>query len=549
MSEKLTGGEAVLRSVLRHGVDTIFGLPGVQTYPLFDALARHGNAIRTLGVRHEQTAAYMAMGYAKVTGRPGVYSVVPGPGVLNTGAALITGMAVNAPMLLLTGQVPAPFLGRGRGHLHELPDQAGTLASFIKWAGRVPRAAEAPAVVDEAFARMLGGRPGPVSVEMCWDTMAQSESVALPPVAAAAPPPPPDPATLYAAVDVIRAAQRPMIMVGNGAQHASAEVLALAEALGAPVTAFRGGRGVVDEAHALGVSSVAAYELWPETDLLIGIGSRCEMQAMRWSGMTDAGASLGGGRKLIRIDIDAEEMLRLRPDVGIVADAASGASALAAACAAGAADMPARLAAIAAAKEVARAKVAVLTPHVDYLAAIRAALPPEGIFVKDICQTGFASYLSFPVHRPRTYVTSGYQGTLGFAFPTALGAKVGRPDQPVVCVTGDGGFMFAAQELSTAAQHGIAVVTVVFNNRAYGNVRRDQANQFDGRVIASDLPPIDYMKMAQSLGVEAAQTDTPAGLGALLTKAIAADTPYLIEVTLDLADEVSPWPLIVPGRG
>ena len=321
MSEKLTGGEAVLRSVLRHGVDTIFGLPGVQTYPLFDALARHGNAIRTLGVRHEQTAAYMAMGYAKVTGRPGVYSVVPGPGVLNTGAALITGMAVNAPMLLLTGQVPAPFLGRGRGHLHELPDQAGTLASFIKWAGRVPRAAEAPAVVDEAFARMLGGRPGPVSVEMCWDTMAQSESVALPPVAAAAPPPPPDPAALDAAVDVIRAAQRPMIMVGNGAQHASAEVLALAEALGAPVTAFRGGRGVVDEAHALGVSSVAAYELWPETDLLIGIGSRCEMQAMRWSGMTDAGASLGGGRKLIRIDIDAEEMLRLRPDVGIVADA------------------------------------------------------------------------------------------------------------------------------------------------------------------------------------------------------------------------------------
>ncbi|MEC7515290.1 MAG: thiamine pyrophosphate-binding protein, partial [Pseudomonadota bacterium] len=248
MGEKLTGGEAVLRSVLRHSVDTIFGLPGVQTYPLFDALARHGNAIRTLGVRHEQTAAYMAMGYAKVTGRPGVYSVVPGPGVLNTGAALITGMAVNAPMLLLTGQVPAPFLGRGRGHLHELPDQAGTLASFIKWAGRVPRAAEAPAVVDEAFARMLGGRPGPVSVEMCWDTMAQSESVALPPVAAAAPPPPPDPAALDAAVDVIRAAQRPMIMVGNGAQHASAEVLALAEALGAPVTAFRGGRGVVDEA-------------------------------------------------------------------------------------------------------------------------------------------------------------------------------------------------------------------------------------------------------------------------------------------------------------
>jgi len=308
-----------------------------------------------------------------------------------------------------------------------------------------------------------------------------------------------------------------MIMVGAGAQHAAPEVLALAEALGAPVTAFRGGRGVVSEDHALGAGSAAAWELWAETDVLIGIGSRCEMQSMRWTGMMQEHDRLAAPRKLIRIEIEPDELLRLKPDVGIVADA----------------------------KATARAKVEEVQPHVGYLDTIRAVLPRDGILVKDICQAGFASYFAWPVYQPRTYLTSGYQGNLGHALPTALGAKVGCPDKAVVTITGDGGFLFAAQELSTAAQHGIGMVTVVFRNQAYGNVRRDQQTVFEGRMIASDLPELDYVKLAEAQGVAGYRADSPATLQPLLEKAIADDALALIEVAVDPDSEVSPWPYII----
>lgn len=551
MTERMTGGEAIVRSVLRHGVDTIFGLPGVQTYPIFDALQRHSNQIRTIGVRHEQTAAYMAMGYAKATGKPGVFSVVPGPGVLNAGAALLTGATVNTPMLMLTGEVPAPFLGRGRGHLHELPDQAGLLRTFIKSAERVSRPAEAPAVVEAAWSKMLSGRPGPVSVEMCWDTLAQSEGVILRDPVAPPAPPAPDEAAIEAAAELLAGARRPMILVSAGAQHAGEEVLALADALGAPVTAFRGGRGVVSAEHPLAASTVAARDLWEDTDVLIGIGSRCELVAMRWTGMQAESAAdrLAAPRKLIRIEIEAEELLRLKPDVGIVADSAAGTRALTAALAGRVRRLADTEARIAAAEASAAARTAEVQPAMSYLKAIRDALPRDGILVKDICQAGFASYFGYPVYQPRTYITSGYQGNLGFAFPAALGAKVGCPDKPVVAMVGDGGFLMAATELSTAAQHRIGLVTVVFNNGAYGNVRRDQQTRFAGRTIASDLPPIDYLALAASLGVAAERVDSPEALAPVLKKALDKDAPALIEVTVDPGTEVDPWKYIVAGRG
>ncbi len=539
--ERVTGGEAIVRSVLAHGVDTVFALPGVQTYPIMDALQQAGDRVRVVGPRHEQTAGYMAVGYAKATGRPGVYSVVPGPGVLNSGAALCTATATNAPVLLLTGQMPAPFLGRGRGHLHELPDQVATLRSFIKWADRVARPADAPALVDTAFRHMLTGRPGPVALEMCWDTMAAPGPVDFSDPAPLPEPPAPDDTAIADAVKLIAAARRPMIMVGSGAQHAGDQVLALAQALGAPVTALRSGRGVVAEDHELGIGSAGAWELWGDTDLLIGIGSRCEMQSMRWTGMMDCFDRLAEGRKLIRIEIDPEEMLRLKPDVGIVADAAAGAAALADAVARTVRPDPDGPDRVREAEARAWDKISAVQPHVDYLAAIRQVLPRDGILVKDICQAGFASYFAWPVYGPRTYLTSGYQGNLGFALPTALGAKVGRPDRPVVVITGDGGFMFAAQELSTAAQHGINLVTLVFKNEAYGNIRRDQMTRFQGRTIACDLPPLDFLKLAEAQGVAGYRTDSPAGLKPVLEQALAANAPALIEITVDADTEVSPW--------
>jgi acetolactate synthase-1/2/3 large subunit len=545
MTRTVTGGEAIVDAILAHGVDTVFALPGVQTYPLMDALKNAETSIRVIGPRHEQTAAYMAMGYARATGRPGVFSVVPGPGVLNTGAALCTAVAVNAPLLLLTGQVPSPFLGRGRGHLHEIPDQRATLASFIKWAERVPNATAARRLIDEAFHRMNTGRPGPVALEMCWDTMAQQGPVSDGEDAWSTHENPPNPTAIAQAVALLKSANCPMIMVGSGAQHARSEVLLLAEMLDAPVTAFRGGRGIIPADHPLSVSSVEAYELWGDTDVLIGIGSRCEMQAMRWRGMMNASDRITAPRKLIRIDIEPEEMLRLKPDVGVVCDSAIGASVIRDALAAEGFAKSSNRKRITDARERAANLVNKIQPQVSYLDVIRKVLPRDGILVKDMCQTGYASYFAWPVYEPRTYITSGYQGNLGFAYPTSLGAKVGCPDKPVVAILGDGGFMFAASELSTAAQHAIGVVAIVFNNRSYGNVARDQITNFAGRTIASDLPGVDYVKLAEANGVKGYRVSSPAELEPLLERAIAEDVPTLIEVQVDLEEETNPWPLIL----
>src|SRR6476660_985668 len=173
----VTGGMAIVEALAANGVEVVFGLPGAQLYPLFDALQQKSDTIRAIGARHEQACGYMAFGYARSTGRPSVYAVVPGPGVLNTAAALCTAYGCCAPVLCITGQVPSAFLGRGRGHLHELPDQLATLRTLTKWSARIERPADAPEVINEAFRQMLSGRPGSVAVEMAWDTMASSAHV------------------------------------------------------------------------------------------------------------------------------------------------------------------------------------------------------------------------------------------------------------------------------------------------------------------------------------------------------------------------------------
>jgi acetolactate synthase-1/2/3 large subunit len=357
---EMTGAMAIVEQLIANGVDKVFGLPGAQIYSLFDALQQRADRVRTYGARHEQACGYMAFGYARSTGRPGVYAVVPGPGVLNTGAALCSAFGCNAPVLCITGQTPSAFIGKGRGHLHELPDQLGVLSRLTKWAARIDRVEDAPEIVNEAFRQMLSGRPGPVALEMAWDTMAAKAPVALQPRATIAPAPPPDPAAIEAAAALLADARRPMIMTGCGAQHASEAVRMLAEELDAPVAAFRGGRGVVGEDHPLGVSSYAAYRLWPETDAVIGIGTRLELPYMRWTGMMKLIDRPVAPPHVIRIDVDPTEMTRFVPHVGIVADADAGARALLAAVrgrrAGGSKDGAAARAAIAKTKAAARAE-------------------------------------------------------------------------------------------------------------------------------------------------------------------------------------------------
>jgi acetolactate synthase I/II/III large subunit len=549
----MTGGMAIVETLIANKVDRVFGLPGAQLYALFDALAQRSDVIATIGARHEQACGYMAFGYARSTGRPGVYAVVPGPGVLNTTAALATALGCNAPVLCITGEVPSTYLGRGRGHLHELPDQLATLRTLTKWAARIERAADAPEVLNEAFRQMQSGRPGPVAVEMAWDVMAATGFVEPRSGGSLSPASAPSPLEVEAAARLVVGAERPMIMTGSGAQHAAAAVRTLAEELDAPVAAFRGGRGVVAEDHPLGISSYGAYRLWADTDVLIGIGTRLEMPYMRWPEMRTIIDRPPAPPHLIRIDIDASEMRRLIPHAGIVADADDGTRALLAAVRrlrnhVRAGDSKAARRRIATAKREARAAIEVVQPQLSYLDVIRAALPRDGFFVGELSQVGFTSYFGYPVYQPRTYVSEGHQGTLGFGFPTALGVKVAHPDKPVVAVTGDGGFMFGVQELATALQYGIAVVILVFNNKSFGNVLRDQETGFGNRVIGAMLDNPDFVVLAKAFGLEAHHVTSPQALDALLAEALRSEKPVLIEIAVPPRSEVSPWDFIHPWR-
>jgi acetolactate synthase-1/2/3 large subunit len=542
-TRKAAVGDTIVETARANGMTTIFGVPGAQIYPLFDAL--YASGVELIVPRHEQAAAYMAMGYAKSTGRTGVFTVVPGPGVLNAGAALCTAMGTCAPVVCLTGQVPSSYLGRGRGHLHELADQQGTLKTFIKDALRVTGPEDAAATVTRAFRAARAGRPGPVAVETCWDTLAAPAAVSsLPAAGDAEPEPEPDADAIEAAAKLLLTARKPMIMCGAGAQHAAIDVLALAELLDAPVTAFRSGRGVVAEDHALGVGSVAARELWDEVDVLVGIGSRLEMPYMRWRDMLRF-EPRPATPKLIRIDIDASELRRFPADIGILGDSAVACRQLVARLQHRAKPNRGRRDEIAAAKRTAARLIERIQPQTAYLQAIRAVLPRNGILVPELSQVGFTTYTgAYPVLAPRTYISEGYQGTLGFGFPTALGVKVAHPSTPVVSVTGDGGFMFGLQELATAAQYGIALVTIVFNNRSYGNVLRDQQVQFGGRAIGARLDNPDFVRLAESFGVRAQRIATPAELQRTLEHELASAQPSLIEVAIEPGTETSPWPLI-----
>ena len=537
--EVKTGGEAIVDGLLAHGTDTVFGLPGAQIYGLFDAFAKA--KLTVIGARHEQACGYMAFGYARSTGRPGVFSVVPGPGILNAGAAMLTAFGCNEPVLCLTGQVPTAYLGKGRGHLHEMPDQLATLRSFVKWADRIDTPAEAPLKVSAAFREMMSGRRGPVALEMPWDVFTQSASVDAPLRLAPAEPPEPDREAFKLAASLIAGSKRPMIFVGPGAIEAAGEILELAELIDAPVVAFRSGRGIVSNAHELGLTMAAAYNLWPTTDLMIGIGTRMELPTtFRWPFRPN-------DLKSVRIDIDPVEMQRLIVDAPILADARAGTRELLAAVRkAGYAKSAGRRQTIRDASAKAQHDIQSVQPQMSYLTILREVLPEDAIVTDELSQVGFASWFGFPVYQPRTFITSGYQGTLGSGFPTALGAKVAHPDRAVVAITGDGGFMFAVQELATAVQYKIGVVVLVFDNNAYGNVRRDQLQAFDGRVVGSDLVNPDFVKLAESFGVHAARINSPEAFRPALEKALADGGPYLIAIDVVRDSEVSPWPFIHP---
>src|SRR5262245_4966492 len=407
----MSGGDAVVRSVLAHGISTIYCLPGVQSDHLFNAMFDAGDALSVVHTRHEQGAAYMALGAALATGKPAAYSVVPGPGFLNSSAALATAYSTGAPVLGLVGQIPSHGIGKGHGLLHEIPDQIGILRKLTKWAERAGTPQAAPDIVARAFKELRSGRPRPVGIEVPPDMLAARAEVELqPPLPLDGAVPLDEDATARAA-DLLAKAESPVIFVGGGALDAADEVRALAERLGAPVVSYRRGRGVLDDRHPLSQLLPGGHALWAKADVVLAVGTRLQLPLSAW-GIDDKLA-------LIKIDIDRDELDRIRaPRVGLVGDAAAVLARLAQHLARLPATRPDRVERSSALKERVGTDVSVLGPQLGFLRAIRDALPHGGRPPDPSAQVGYSARAAYEARKPRTFISSGYQGTLGLGVAT-----------------------------------------------------------------------------------------------------------------------------------
>ncbi|OYR25072.1 thiamine pyrophosphate-dependent enzyme [Brucella lupini] len=526
MMKTMTGGEAAVLSLHNLGVKTVFGLPGVQNDWLYNAFYDHREKFRIIHTRHEQGAAYMGLGHALASDSPTVFNVVPGPGLLNATAAMSTAYALNAKLMCLTGQINSHSIGKDWGELHEINDQLMILRSLTKWADRANSPSEVPALIGEAFRQMLSGRPRPVGLEIPMDVLAgkgpaNPQFDVLPSYD-----PPLDEDAVEEAAKLLGGSASPLIFVGGAAQGASDLVRQLAEALQAPVVGYRTGMGVVDARSYLSLHQPAARELWKKADVVLAIGSNMRVPARKWLKTHKP--------DIIRIDVDPTSHRKFfTPKCEITARAEVALPHLL--------EKLERHNTVRASREAELLEVkgawvkrsAVLEPQLSYLKIVREEIGEDGIFVDELTQVGFASRIVYPVYKPRSYISTGYQGTLGYGFPTALGVKVAKPDVPVVSVTGDGGFMFAVQELATAVQHKIPLIILLFNNNRFGNVQQMQINDYGGRVIATDLHNPDFCRMSESFGAQAIRTESPEGVRLALRRAIATtDVPTVIEVTV-----------------
>ena len=537
----LTGADILLAALRANGITSLFGLPGGQLDDMFDAICRAGGDFTAIRSRHEQGAAYMAYGAARSTGKPSAFLVVPGPGLMNTMGALSTAWATNTPVLSLSGQIPSDAIGSGRGYLHEIPDQLATVRTLLKHAERIDEPGDAPAMVNAAFQAMLTGRPGPVHLEMAPDVMARTRAGSTVQAARIPPAPAADETDIAAAAALLASARRPLIFVGGGATHAAGEVGKLMRMIEAPVTCFRGGRGIVDDRDYHAQVFPAGRQLWKHADVVLAIGTRMKFPQLYWG--------LDDNIKVIRIDIDGREFDRYAPAaVALQGDSKATLELLLRMLEDAVGTPPAsREEELTALKAELQSDIRRdVGPQMEYLDAIRDVLPDEGIFCDEVTQVGFVSWFGFPVHRLRGHVNCGFQGTLGYGFATALGVKVANPDVPVVSISGDGGFLYTANELAVAVEYGINLVAVVFNDNRYANVYRQQKEWYDGRFIASDLHNPDFVKLARSFGANSECVNGPRELRRALERGFAANGPTVIEA--HQPDSLpTPWPYILGG--
>jgi acetolactate synthase-1/2/3 large subunit len=521
----MTGGQALAKSLYREGVRVIFGLPGVQLYHLLDGLYDE-TGIRFITTRHEQATTYMADGYARAGGGIGTALVVPGPGLQNASAGMGTAYAASSPILVVSGQIERDLIGVDRGMLHEVNDQMDTIRPVTKWASRILKPEDVPATVHEAFNQLKTGRPRPVEIEIPPETLAEEADIEL--VEPANPIRPAASAEqIQAGAEILGHAKKLIILAGGGviSSQASEALQTLAEYLQAPVITTAEGKGALSDRHELCLGALRLRQdpladYIAQTDVVLAVGTRL------------ASPQILSGQTVVQIDVDEAEIGRNYSNtVGLVGDAKRTLEALHTTLSATASARPSRKDEVEALRRERRENPhANLEPLAGFLKAIRNAVPDDGVVISGMTQVGYYSRPYYPVYQPRTFLTSSYFGNLGYAYPTALGAKVARPDAAVVAISGDGGFMFNSQELATAVSHKINAVVIVFNDNAFGNVMRDQRDRFQGRIYGPELHNPDFMKLAEAYGARGVRALNAEELEAKLKEALAIDAPTLLEV-------------------
>ena len=537
---RMTGGEAVVHSLTAHGVDTVFGIPGTHNLAIYDAL-RHSGGIRHILARHEQGAAFMADGYARASGKVGVCICTTGPAALNTLASLGTAYSDSSPVLCIASQIPAAGIGLDKGFLHECHDQLGSFAPVTKWRARADTVEAIPETMREAFAQMLNGRPRPTAVEIPCDTLDESDEVTAP-AAATAQRLVPASEQIEQAARLLRAAQRPVIWAGGGATSsgASAELVQLAERLQAPIFTTVLGKGILPEDHPLAAGNALLYPdaqaFLAECDLMLAVGTRfTEEETDRWA--------LRLPDRLIHIDIDEEEIDRnYRSTVAVVGDARVALQRIDARLQDVRRQPGGRAAEIVDLRQQVWRSCQRRAPEgIELVHTLRTALPRETIIVSDLTVAAYWCRRLIDVYEPNTFIYPWGFCTLGFGLPAAIGAKIARPERPVVVLCGDGGFMFNCQELAVAVQYDLPLVVLVFNDSAYGVLRPQQEVRY-GAAHEVDVVNPDFMSLAGAFGVDGRRVDSIEQLGPEVSRAIEADRTTLIELRGTL-----PWPMMDPS--
>ncbi len=488
-----------------------------------------------IATRHEQAATYMAYGYARASGKPGVALVVPGVGVYNAAAGLATAYARSCPVLLIAGQIPRGQIGKNLGGVHEVEDQIDILQPITKWRHQALTPTEIPPAVSEAFRQMRTGRPRPTYIECPPDALVERDEVELRDPASVSPIVP-SRERLQEAAWAISQSRLPLIVAGGGIALSGAEqaLLELAEASNIPVVTSGGGKGAIPDNHPLCYGSCVSpggerhemnqlLDVMKTADVVIGIGTRFSL-----------GNPAGESSTLVNINIDDFDLTRIQDNtIPLHGDAkATINSLLPLLVEAGCRDRPSPAQAVSAARRlIAYYDIRSKEPQYPILEAIRRGTPEDAYTVWDVTQFGFYARTHWPVNHPNTYIDSGYSFNLGFAFPSALGAKLAKPERPVVCFAGDGSFMFNSSELSTAVKYGINVTTVVFRDDGYGNVARDLDDFFDG-TYGTDLANPDLVQFAESFGAIGMRADNPMDLETLIPTALEQQAPVVIDVPI-----------------